>query len=105
MWCSTCSIYVKVAIYHDSLHRNVYVSSDEGRSWQQAEGIPDGMAAMVIAHPFDNRFVSNSSCFHITLLILSLHRPSFSQMRPCTTGQRIGAKHGDCLKSLLHLHP
>lgn len=48
----------KVAIYHDSQHRNLYVSTDEGRSWKQAEGIPNGAASMIIAHPFDNRYVS-----------------------------------------------
>ena len=48
----------KVAIYHDSQHRNLYVSIDEGRSWNQADGIPNGAASMIIAHPFDNRYVN-----------------------------------------------
>ena len=57
---SQCSIFLsfKVAIYHDSQHRNLYVSTDEGRSWNQADGIPDGVASMIIAHPFDNRYVN-----------------------------------------------
>lgn len=36
----------------------VYVSPDEGKSWKPAEGVPDGKAAMVIEHPYDNRVVS-----------------------------------------------
>lgn len=63
----------KVAIYHDSLHRNVYVSTDEGRTWKQAEGIPNGQASMVIPHPFDNRYVNYfflSVKFGLFLLIL-----------------------------------
>lgn len=50
----------KVAIYHDSLHGNLYVSTDEGKSWKQADGIPNGVASMIFTHPFDNRYVS---CF------------------------------------------
>ena len=57
---SQCSIYLsfKVAIYHDSDHRNLYVSIDEGRSWKLADGIPNGAASMIIPHPFDNRYVN-----------------------------------------------
>jgi photosystem II stability/assembly factor-like uncharacterized protein len=36
----------------------VYVSSNEGKSWNRAEDIPKGNALMVIEHPFDNRYVS-----------------------------------------------
>lgn len=35
------------------------MSTDEGRSWNQADGIPNGAASMIIAHPFDNRYVSS----------------------------------------------
>ena len=55
--CSTLFSF-KVAIYHDSVHGNLYVSTDEGRSWKQADGIPNGAASMIIAHPFDNRYVN-----------------------------------------------
>ncbi|OSX64575.1 hypothetical protein POSPLADRAFT_1138528 [Postia placenta MAD-698-R-SB12] len=44
------------AIYHDAMAGTVYVSQDEGKSWNKAEGIPSGKASMVIEHPFDNRF-------------------------------------------------
>ena len=54
----------KVAIYHDSVQSNVYVSLDEGRSWKLAEGVPEGKASMVIEHPFVNRFVNNISLHH-----------------------------------------
>lgn len=56
-------IFLKVALFHDSLHRNLYVSNDEGRSWKQADGIPDGVATIVVPHPFDNRFV-NTFLYH-----------------------------------------
>lgn len=39
----------------------VYVSQDEGKSWNKAEGIPSGKASMVIEHPFDNRFVRGNT--------------------------------------------
>ncbi|KAJ7113669.1 vacuolar protein sorting/targeting protein 10 [Mycena crocata] len=44
------------AIYHDSIEGNIYVSSDEGKSWKRAEDIPSGQAAMVIEHPFDSSY-------------------------------------------------
>lgn len=34
----------------------VYVSSDEGKSWNVASDLPAGKIMMVIEHPFDNRF-------------------------------------------------
>jgi len=37
---------------------NVYVSLDEGKSWNPANGIPAGETSMVIEHPADNRYVS-----------------------------------------------
>lgn len=44
-------------LYHDSSKGNVWVSGDEGKNWKEAEGIPDGKAAMLIEHPFDNNYV------------------------------------------------
>ncbi|KAG5634687.1 vacuolar protein sorting/targeting protein PEP1 [Sphagnurus paluster] len=44
------------AIFHDSIEGNVYVSSNEGRTWKQVDDIPKGRAAMVIEHPFNNRY-------------------------------------------------
>ena len=61
-------ISFKVAIYHDSVHGNLYVSTDEGRSWKQADGIPNGAASMIIAHPFDNRYVN----YFLLLLIIGV---------------------------------
>ena len=49
----------------------VYVSSDEGRSWNIASDIPKGEAMMVIEHPFDNRYVSQSIQLLLVLLTLS----------------------------------
>ncbi|KAI0738712.1 Oligoxyloglucan reducing end-specific cellobiohydrolase [Daedaleopsis nitida] len=43
------------AIYHDVIKGIVYVSPDEGKTWKGAENVPEGQAAMVIDHPFDNR--------------------------------------------------
>ena len=37
---------------------NVYISLDEGKSWNRANGIPAGETSMVIEHPADNRYVS-----------------------------------------------
>ncbi|OCB88754.1 signal sequence binding protein [Sanghuangporus baumii] len=42
-------------IYFDSSEGNVYVSQDEGRSWERAN-IPEGKAMQVIEHPFDNLY-------------------------------------------------
>ncbi|KAJ6485837.1 Oligoxyloglucan reducing end-specific cellobiohydrolase [Mycena sanguinolenta] len=44
------------AIYHDSVDGNIYVSSDEGKTWSMPEDIPRGAAAMVVEHPFDNSY-------------------------------------------------
>lgn len=45
-------------LYHDVVEGNIWVSKDEGRTWNLADGIPEGKAGMLIEHPFDNRFVS-----------------------------------------------
>jgi hypothetical protein len=44
-------------IYHDSVEGNIYVSSDEGKSWRVPDDIPKGEAALVVEHPFDNSYV------------------------------------------------
>ncbi|KAI0071571.1 Oligoxyloglucan reducing end-specific cellobiohydrolase [Panus rudis PR-1116 ss-1] len=43
-------------IYHDVVEGNVYVSHNEGKSWDIADDIPKHKAAMVIEHPFDNSY-------------------------------------------------
>lgn len=45
------------AVYLDSVEGVLYVSQDEGKSWNPANGIPAGDVAMVIEHPFDNHYV------------------------------------------------
>jgi hypothetical protein len=44
---------------------NIYVSLDEGKTWNPAEGVPTGEATMFIEHPVDNRYVS---CFMVFVL-------------------------------------
>ncbi|KAJ7762850.1 vacuolar protein sorting/targeting protein 10 [Mycena maculata] len=44
------------AIYHDWIEGNIYVSADAGKGWELAEGIPTGVATMLIEHPFDNSY-------------------------------------------------
>ena len=44
-------------MYHDIIEGNVYVSQDEGKSWERAEGIQEGKALMFFEHPFDNKIV------------------------------------------------
>ncbi|KZT00997.1 Oligoxyloglucan reducing end-specific cellobiohydrolase [Laetiporus sulphureus 93-53] len=44
------------AIYHDAVNGDVFVSPDEGKTWNKANGIPEGQASMVIEHPFDNSY-------------------------------------------------
>jgi hypothetical protein len=51
------------AVYHDSIEGNIYVSSNEGRTWTLPEDIPRGVAAMVIEHPFDASLVRSRSIF------------------------------------------
>ncbi|KAG2141838.1 hypothetical protein DEU56DRAFT_267583 [Suillus clintonianus] len=53
-------------IYHDAIYGEIYVSQDEGKSWNLADDIPAGDAAMFIEHPFDNRvaFVLTNSFTH-----------------------------------------
>ncbi|KDQ61974.1 hypothetical protein JAAARDRAFT_76825 [Jaapia argillacea MUCL 33604] len=43
-------------IYHDVVEGNVYVSTNEGKSWERAPDIPESTISMVIEHPFDNRY-------------------------------------------------
>lgn len=67
---------LQFAIYHDSMEGKVYVSSDEGKSWNVASDLPAGKIMMVIEHPFDNRFVGLSiqvSRNHIIMLCRLLH--------------------------------
>jgi photosystem II stability/assembly factor-like uncharacterized protein len=51
-------MFTQTAVYHDNIEGNVYVSQDEGKSWNRATDIPERAAMMVIQHPFDNKYVS-----------------------------------------------
>ncbi|CAO1617832.1 unnamed protein product [Sympodiomycopsis kandeliae] len=55
-----------VVLYHDSIRGNVYRSQDEGKSWAQVSGPPDGNAYMLVEHPYDKRmaFILSSSKIH-----------------------------------------
>lgn len=44
------------AVYHDTVDGDVYITQDEGKTWERASGIPSGEALMVFAHPFDTRY-------------------------------------------------
>ncbi|KAI0314429.1 Oligoxyloglucan reducing end-specific cellobiohydrolase [Amylostereum chailletii] len=54
------------AIYHDVIEGTIYVSQNEGKDWEKADGIPKGAATMFIEHPFNNRmaFVLTKSNTH-----------------------------------------
>ncbi|KAH9852157.1 Oligoxyloglucan reducing end-specific cellobiohydrolase [Lenzites betulinus] len=54
------------AIYHDLEKGVAYVSPDEGKTWSPAAGVPEGKAAMVFEHPFNNRvaFILSRSTTH-----------------------------------------
>ncbi len=54
----------ETAVYLDSVEGILYVTQDEGKSWNAAPDIPKGDAAMVIEHPFDNRYVRTGAFFY-----------------------------------------
>ena len=51
--------FTQSVIYLDSGDGVVYVSQNEGKSWDAAD-IPKGEASMVVEHPFDNHYVRRS---------------------------------------------
>ncbi|KAG2146361.1 hypothetical protein DEU56DRAFT_971534 [Suillus clintonianus] len=53
-------------IYYDAIFKDIYVSEDEGKTWDRADDIPPGEAVMFIEHPFNNRvaFVLTNSLTH-----------------------------------------
>ncbi|THH18916.1 hypothetical protein EW146_g2149 [Bondarzewia mesenterica] len=44
-----------VVAYHDVVEGNLYVSNNEGKTWERASDIPEGETSMFIEHPFNNR--------------------------------------------------
>lgn len=57
------------AIFFDSIDGMVYVSPDEGKTWDTAD-IPKGKAMMVIEHPFDNHYVRSLPSFDAMIFII-----------------------------------
>ena len=49
----------------------MYVSQDEGKTWNVADRIPKGEAAMVIEHPFDKRYVGIPSLTSLIPMLIS----------------------------------
>jgi len=80
---------------------NVYVSLDEGKSWNRANGIPEGETSMIFEHPIDNRYVSTSNTW--ILYMLTFHRPMPLHLAKHITEQKTGERHGGHLKSHFHL--
>ncbi|KAA1470082.1 Oligoxyloglucan reducing end-specific cellobiohydrolase [Dentipellis sp. KUC8613] len=44
-----------VVAYHDNIEGNIYLSENEGKTWNRAADIPEGVASMFVEHPFNNR--------------------------------------------------
>jgi hypothetical protein len=55
-------------VYHDIREGNVWISEDEGKAWQQVQGVPAGEALMFFAHPFDARMVRIIKCAYWNLV-------------------------------------
>ena len=53
------TMWLQSLLYHDVVEGDVHVSHDEGKTWNRADDIPRGKAAMLIEHPFDNSYVSS----------------------------------------------
>lgn len=47
-------------MYHDSVTKNVWRSSDEGKKWKVIDGVPHGEAMMLVDHPYDTKIVSSN---------------------------------------------
>lgn len=70
----------------------MYVSLDEGKSWNRANGIPEGETSMVIEHPIDNRYVSAVNTW--ILCKLTSHRLMLLHLAKNITEQKTGERHG-----------
>ncbi|GAA5905768.1 hypothetical protein JCM6882_000453 [Rhodosporidiobolus microsporus] len=57
-------------LYHDQLSRNVWRSTDEGKSWHIINGVPKGEAYVVVEHPWDNKiaFILSPTTTHYRTL-------------------------------------
>ena len=71
----------------------MYVSLDEGKSWNRANGIPEGETSMVFEHPIDNRYVG---CVANTWILwaLTFHRLMLLHLAKNITEQKTGERHG-----------
>ena len=79
-------------VYHDRMSGNLYVSLDEGKTFDRAEHIPEGTVVMVFEHPADNRYVCRALHFQPDLIFV--RRDSRSQTELHTTEQRTEEKLG-----------
>ncbi|EIM80281.1 Oligoxyloglucan reducing end-specific cellobiohydrolase [Stereum hirsutum FP-91666 SS1] len=44
-----------VVAYHDIIEGNLWISDNEGKSWERTADIPEGAVTMFFEHPFNNR--------------------------------------------------
>lgn len=47
-------------LYHDAVAGNVYISENEGKSWDLVRDVPKAAADQLVEHPFNNRYVGSS---------------------------------------------
>lgn len=47
-------------LYHDAVAGNVYISENEGKSWDPVKDVPKAAADQLVEHPFNNRYVCSS---------------------------------------------
>ena len=78
----------------------MYVSLDEGKTWNRANGIPEGETAMIFEHPIDNRYVSALDT--LILYTLTSHRLMPLHLAKNITEQKTGERHG--VRSTFHFH-
>lgn len=52
-------LIMQTVVYHDVVKGDVYISQDEGSTWERAD-ISSGQASIVVPHPFDTRSVRSS---------------------------------------------
>ena len=93
-------------LYHDAVAGNVYISENEGKSWDVVKDVPKASAEQLVEHPFDNRYVCpDTQPSIITKNLPSLHtsRRSSSLVELHTIVQRIEAARGIRLRFPLNL--
>jgi hypothetical protein len=94
-----CSFLIpsrQAALYHDGIEGDVFVSQNEGKSWSLVDGVPRGDAAIVIDHPFDNRYVSYT--FFSSRVTLTPHLGLHPHPRNNTLSHRRSRKNLEVLR-------